>query len=452
MLLPNNPELDPEKINKKLKEIASSRRRAAPLFDTPKITSAPTALGTGAGSGQRLRDVIKSIPLLGPVTLRAYRLYRNLRMSGLNRRQRILLLPAIGPLARWSYNLLRINKAWHEIAVLHQLQREHHAHMLARLEELNELRARFDATAAELRQQQQRLATLDERMARQESCDLPARAHRLEAELDALRARSSEAHNLIAGLRQTLHQRPAAPPVAADTVAPAIDADDAAGFDQAGFYLEFENQFRGSRDDIRERLKVYLPTMARFANDDSALVIDVGSGRGEWLGYLQENGIRAKGIDLNEAMVAVCREQGLQAEAGDAIACLRRQPPGSVAAVTGFHIIEHLPFAALIALFDAALQALRPDGVIIFETPNPENLAVGACNFYYDPTHRSPIPPLLAEFIARQRGFARAEILRLHPYPEDHRLQEDSEAARRINDALYGPQDYALLAWKTHAD
>ena len=116
----------------------------------------------------------------------------------------------------------------------------------------------------------------------------------------------------------------------------------------------------------------------------------------------------------------------------------------------GFHIIEHLPFDTLLALFDAALKALRPDGMVIFETPNPENLLVGACNFYYDPTHLNPIVPTVAEFIARQRGFAKAEILRLHPYPDSHRLVEDSEIAKRFNNALYGPQDFALLASKTH--
>ena len=180
------------------------------------------------------------------------------------------------------------------------------------------------------------------------------------------------------------------------------------------------------------------------------MVVDIGCGRGEWLALLGKQGIKATGIDLNAAMVDTCLAQGLHAQYMDAIQYLSQQPPGSLAAVTGFHIIEHLPFNTLLALFDAALKALRPDGLIIFETPNPENLVVGACNFYYDPTHLSPIVPTVAEFTARQRGFAKAEILRLHPYPDSHRLVEDSEIAKRLNNALYGPQDFAVLAWKTH--
>jgi O-antigen chain-terminating methyltransferase len=217
------------------------------------------------------------------------------------------------------------------------------------------------------------------------------------------------------------------------------------------FYVEFEDTFRGKRSDITERLGVYLPYLSKFSGVPNAPMVDVGCGRGEWLGLLQQQGFNATGIDLNPDMVSTCTALGLQAQCMDAVAYLRDQPEGSLALVTGFHIIEHLPFDILLDLLDAALRAMRPDGLVIFETPNPENLIVGACNFYYDPTHRHPIVPVVAQFMAQQRGFAKAEILRLHPYPQDNLLAEDSEVAKRLNQAFYGPQDYALVAWKTHA-
>ncbi len=102
----------------------------------------------------------------------------------------------------------------------------------------------------------------------------------------------------------------------------------------------------------------------------------------------------------------------------------------------------------MIALFDAARHALCPGGVIIFETPNPENLKVGACNFYFDPTHLHPIVPQVAEFMARQRGFAHAEILRLHPYPDDHLLHGGTAVEALINKELFGAQDYAVIGRK----
>lgn len=217
------------------------------------------------------------------------------------------------------------------------------------------------------------------------------------------------------------------------------------------FYLAFEALFRGQRADIKQRLSVYIPYLSMLAKQpvkERPIVIDVGCGRGEWLELLDENGFSAMGVDLNRSMVDACLEAGLYARCADAINVLREQPPGSVGAVTGFHLIEHLPFEQLIALFDAAKQALCPGGVIIFETPNPENLKVGACNFYFDPTHHHPIVPQVAEFIAKQRGFTSTEILRLHPYPDDHRLHGGSEIEAVINKELFGPQDYAIIAFK----
>ena len=222
-------------------------------------------------------------------------------------------------------------------------------------------------------------------------------------------------------------------------------------FDQDQFYLEFEALFRGSREDIKQRLKVYLPYLSHISSqpkEERKIVIDVGCGRGEWLDLLDEQGIPAMGVDMNLSMVNACLEQGFLVRHDDAIAYLRQQAEGSIGAVTGFQIIEHLPFEQLIALFDAARHALCPGGVIIFETPNPENLKVGACNFYFDPTHLHPIVPQVAEFMARQRGFSHAEILRLHPYPDDHLLKGGTEVETLINKELFGAQDYAVIGRK----
>ncbi|MFA7281100.1 MAG: glycosyltransferase [Sterolibacterium sp.] len=218
------------------------------------------------------------------------------------------------------------------------------------------------------------------------------------------------------------------------------------------FYLDFENAFRGDYQDIQSRFEVYLPYLADVTSSTEAPVVDLGCGRGEWLELLARQGMTATGIDSNPAMVATCRQRGLAVECTGALGFLKNQQPGSLGAITGFHFIEHLPFQEVIALCDAALAALRPGGLLVFETPNPENLSVGARSFFFDPTHNRPIIPKVAEFILRQRGFARTEILPLHPYPDDHQVNEDSAAARRINQLFYSEQDYAVLAWKAHAD
>lgn len=366
----------------------------------------------------------------------------NLPASDANNRKpslkdRLRRLPVVGAVLSWVYAIVRINPNRRHIlldlAELRDLLQTHHVQVSERLN-------RYDALGLEGMQIGQRLERL-------ESADSMTRLGALEKSLASLHAASVQQETRITALTQELRRTPQVAPVQVAT-RPLADPV-ATTFDLDSFYVEFEGLFRGSREDIQGRLKVYLPQVARLAGNPDARVVDVGCGRGEWLELLSQQGIKAVGIDLNSDMVGECRSRGLQAECADAVAWLRQQPEGSLAAVTGFHIIEHLPFETMIALFDAALHALCDEGFIIFETPNPENVLVGSCNFYYDPTHRHPLVPVVMEFMARQRGFAHAEILRLHPFPEEMQVAEDTEAARRINKLFYGPQDFAVLAWKS---
>jgi SAM-dependent methyltransferase len=176
-------------------------------------------------------------------------------------------------------------------------------------------------------------------------------------------------------------------------------------------------------------------------------IIDVGAGRGEWLELLREAGLVGRGIDLNVAMVQSCIALGLDCMLGDAVAMLAQLPENSLGAVTGFHIIEHLPFATMVALFDAALRVLAPGGVVLFETPNPANLQVGSRSFYLDPTHRNPLPSEMVSMIAQARGFKDVRILPLHPTGGSFEAQ-DAKLGAQLDALLHGPMDYALIAYK----
>ncbi len=218
-----------------------------------------------------------------------------------------------------------------------------------------------------------------------------------------------------------------------------------------GFYADFEDRFRGTRDDIKSRQQVYLAAVDEAVRaTGGGVVLDIGCGRGEWLETLKEHGLEARGVDMNRVMVERCRSVGLDVVESSALEYLTTLPEGSQGIVTAFHVIEHLAFGDLIALFKQAHRVLRPGGMMIFETPNPENLVVGACNFWYDPTHVRPLPPEMLKHVAESLGFARVELMRLHPSPEWDRLPEggDLEARSRLNAFLYGARDYSIVAYK----
>jgi SAM-dependent methyltransferase len=216
--------------------------------------------------------------------------------------------------------------------------------------------------------------------------------------------------------------------------------------DLGTWYQDFENHFRGSPQVIRERLQVYLPELDASPVSVQAPLLDLGCGRGDWLALLRDAGYPARGVDTNPAALAQARQQGLEVEQADVIDCLNAQPLGSLGAVSALHLVEHLPFEHLLRLLDAAWRALVPDGLLIIETPNPENLSVGACHFHTDPTHHHPLVPAVLEFTVAHRGFTGTRILRLNPDLPEHCLSGADALTMRLNAYLHGPRDYAVLA------
>ncbi len=213
-------------------------------------------------------------------------------------------------------------------------------------------------------------------------------------------------------------------------------------------YAALENRFRGTSEEIRERLKVYLPFVETAgAGTPQKPVLDLGTGRGEWLELLRDSGYAARGVDSNSILIAECRERGLDVIEDDLMNYLSNAADDSVGAVTGFHVAEHLPFPTLVRMLDEAVRIVQPGGCVIFETPNPQNVLVGSCNFYLDPTHRNPLPAPVMQFLLESRGLTNVEVVKLNPSTAEP-VEGDTDLARRFNQYFYGPMDYAVVGRK----
>ena len=217
-----------------------------------------------------------------------------------------------------------------------------------------------------------------------------------------------------------------------------------------GFYHAFEDRFRGSRELIKSRLRIYLPFVIPLkAIYDDCRVIDLGCGRGEWLELMVEEGFEAHGVDLDESMLAISNAAGLSVVKSDIIEYLQKIQDNSVEIVSGFHIIEHISSDSLQILIKEAFRVLKPGGLLILETPNPENLMVSTTEFYLDPTHNKPIPPKLLYFLAEYNGFARIKLLRMQESRSISSLAKDID----VTDIFFAVSpDYAVVAQKRAPD
>jgi O-antigen chain-terminating methyltransferase len=217
----------------------------------------------------------------------------------------------------------------------------------------------------------------------------------------------------------------------------------------SSLYLSLENQFRGDPALIAQRQSQYLASVVPCVTELTPL-LDIGCGRGEWLGLLAKEKLPARGVDSNPEAVALCQQQGLEVTRADLISELESIPAASLGAITFFQVFEHLPFSLLLPILKLTKRALAPHGVIIVEIPNIETLRVGAATFWIDPTHQRPLFPEVLVFLAQEAGFSLVETVYSTPLEEAPSLKGlDSTTAsivEKLHQRINGNADFAIIA------
>jgi SAM-dependent methyltransferase len=267
---------------------------------------------------------------------------------------------------------------------------------------------------------------LEALLARERRNDTAVRA--LAAQHDELRSALSvvqqAAHNLKREIERLSAENPKSPIPSPKSQAESGTQPDPGGaasqFDDLDShkYVGFEDQFRGSPDEIRRRVEEYLPLF-----ENASDVLDVGCGRGEFLELLRDRGVRARGIDINPAMVEVCKGKGLHVETGDAVAYLQGLPDGSLGGLFAAQVVEHLEPRYLMRLLDAAFDKLRSGAPIVLETINPACWFAFFESYIRDLTHVRPVHPDTLKYLLIATGFQRVDIRYRAPYPEADKLQ-----------------------------
>jgi SAM-dependent methyltransferase len=228
-----------------------------------------------------------------------------------------------------------------------------------------------------------------------------------------------------------------------EAVAPTVAAQPAAA--AVPDYFAFESRMRGPTELVRERQRPYVEDFR-----GQAPVLDVGCGRGELLSLLRAAGIEARGVDADADMVAYARGEGLDVEQADLLAHLEGLDEGSLGGVFAGQVVEHLPPPALIRFLELAHRALRPGGLLVLETINPLS-PIALRHYYADLTHAQPLVPETLELLVRKAGFSRPATRFLNEPDEKLTEPDDPVIASnvaRLNELLFAPLDYAILARK----
>ena len=255
---------------------------------------------------------------------------------------------------------------------------------------------------------------------------------RLWADLEKVRV---EFERLIHAELRLVRQR--ASLAAAAAPAPATPAPELPAID----WLKFAERFRGSEEYVKEKQRIYLPYF-----QGRQAVLDLGCGRGEFLELLREAGVPARGVDLSDELVALCRGKGLEVETADIFAHLSDLPDAALDGIFCAQVVEHLPPERLPELIRLAAAKLARGGLVAIETPNPECLAIFATHYYLDPTHRLPVPPALLVFYLEEHGFGQIEMRPLSPALET--MPSLQSLPEEFRGAFFGALDYAVLARK----
>jgi 2-polyprenyl-3-methyl-5-hydroxy-6-metoxy-1,4-benzoquinol methylase len=224
-------------------------------------------------------------------------------------------------------------------------------------------------------------------------------------------------------------------------------------------YFRFEEQFRGPREEIKQRQSNFLNYFVGCSN-----VLDIGCGRGEFLELAKEHGIGAKGVDIDDTMVDYCLSKGLNVVKEDAISYLERLDDKSLDGIFIDQVVEHLEPDILIKLLHLCFKKLKYGFYIFAETVNPLSL-VSFANFYIDMTHKKPVHPETLKFLLTSVGFRDLDTKFFSPVSEEAKLKKiplndnpDEWAKKyldtynhnieKLNGILYGAQDYVVIGKK----
>jgi len=146
-------------------------------------------------------------------------------------------------------------------------------------------------------------------------------------------------------------------------------------------------------------------------------VLDLGCGRGEFLELLKEEGVSAYGVDSDHLACEEARRKFLKVVEEDLLEHLAQLPDRSLGGIFSSRVVEYLPAHLQVEMVSLCAAKLKPGGLLVMETTNPDSDFPFGRNSHIDPTHLRAIYSEVLKSMVESNGFDDCRICVLAPQP-----------------------------------
>jgi len=147
-----------------------------------------------------------------------------------------------------------------------------------------------------------------------------------------------------------------------------------------------------------------------------ARIVDLACGGGKLLHFFKANGYgNTKGVDISPEQVSLARQVPAEAELANVLEFLEANP-NNFDLITAIDLVEHFHKPEVLRFLDGCVNALRPGGRLILQTPNADS-PWGTTHRYNDFTHEVCFNPNSIMRLLRLAGLSEIEVREQGPVP-----------------------------------
>jgi SAM-dependent methyltransferase len=224
--------------------------------------------------------------------------------------------------------------------------------------------------------------------------------------------------------------------------------------------LSLEQRIHGSPRVVQERQRAYVQYFTACIN-----VLALGCGRGELLQLFAQEGVQARGTDMNATLVSYCRDNELDVSKAEPLEYLESCEDGSLDGIILSRFAGHQPPARLVRMLNLCRQKLMPGATLLIEAPNPFSLYTVASYALDDADGTHPLHPETLRLLCVTLGFQEPTVMFMNPLPPEEHLEEldltmsgavfdvrqqelfhqMSQNFAKLNRILFSHSDYAVV-------